>query len=327
MKIGVIGIGGKTATMFAKELVPIGEVFGIGKKEEIEKIRKKKLFVKRNKNEELVEIPLIEENEFPKDIQFDFLFLCIKNPVFEAVKFYYQKVKEKKFPLPALFLSQNGIEAGEDAILALNEVFGERAKEISIFRISLFNPVEKKKVKEKEFVIYSLPVRLAISQISGKEIKIREIFEKTKIETYSVSQKDSKNMEYSKLFLNLIGMACAVEGFSIFEGFKKREIFKKEVLALREYIKAVKENKGKFLNFPHYPVKFLSFLFQLPIPFLFLISPILAFLIEKGRKGKPKDLDEIDYYNGAVIKLAKKAELKVPINEEILKKAKEKYVH
>jgi hypothetical protein len=122
-------------------------------------------------------------------------------------------------------------------------------------------------------------------------------------------------------------MACAVEGFSISEGFKKREIFKKEVLALREYIKAVKENKGKFLNFPHYPVKFLSFLFQLPIPFLFLISPILAFLIEKGRKGKPKDLDEIDYYNGAVIKLAKKAGLKVPINEEILKKAKEKYVH
>jgi len=327
MKIGVIGIGGKTATMFAKELMPVGEVFGIGKKEEIEKIEKKKLFIKRNQKEELVELSLIEENEFPKETQFDFLFLCIKNPVFGAVKFYYQKIKDKKFSPPALFLSQNGLEAGEEAILALNEVFGEKAKEIPIFRISLFNPVEKKQDGGKTFILYSLPIRLAISQISGKEIKIREIFEKTKIEAFFVPQKDSKNMEYSKLFLNLIGMACAVEGLSIFEGFKKREILKKEVLALREYIKAVKTNGGKFLNFPHYPVKLLSFLFQFPISFLFLISPLLAFLIEKGRKGKPKDLDEIDYYNGAVVKLAEKVGLRVPVNEEIIKKAKEKYVY
>jgi len=122
-------------------------------------------------------------------------------------------------------------------------------------------------------------------------------------------------------------MACALEGLSISEGFKNKEIFKKEVLALREYVKVVKANGGRFLNFPHYPVKFLSFLFQLPIPFLFLISSLFGSLVEKERKGKAKDLDEIDYYNGAVIKLAKKARLKVPINEEILKKAKEKYVH
>jgi len=190
MKIGVIGIGGKTATMFAKELMPVGEVFGIGKKEEIEKIEKKRLFVKRNQKEELIDLLLIKENEFPKDIQFDFLFLCIKNPVFGAVKFYYQKIKEKNFLPPALFLSQNGIEAGEDAILALNEVFGDKAKEIPVFRISLFNPVEKRKEGEKFFIIYSLPIRLAISQISGKEKKVKEIFEKAKIEAFFVSQKD-----------------------------------------------------------------------------------------------------------------------------------------
>jgi len=327
MKIGVIGIGGKTGTMFASELKNSGEVFGIGKKENLEKIKEKKIFIEKNQKRECLEnISLIEENEFPKEINFDFLFLCVKNPVFNVVKCYYQKIKEKNFLPPALFLSQNGIEAGEDAILALREVFGENSKEIPVFRISLFNAVEKKIEEEKIIISYSLPVRLAISQIFGKKMQIKDFFEKTKIKAFFVSQKDSKNMEYSKLFLNLIGMVCALENLSISEGFKNKEVFKKEVLALREYIKAVKKNGGKFLNFPRYPVKILSLIFQLPLPLLFLISPFLGNLIEKERRGKKKELDEIDYYQGAVIKLAKKVNLEAKINEEILEKAKKQCI-
>jgi len=322
MKIGIVGIGGKTGSMFARELKDSGEIFGIGKKEIIEEIKKGKVFVERNGKREKLECNLIEIEEFPKDFQFDCLFFCIKNPVFDAVKFYYQKIKEKNFSPPALFLPQNGISAGEDAILALKEVFGENSKEIPIFRISLFNAVEKKLEGENVIFSYSLPVRLAISQVFGKKIEIKNFFEKTKIEAFFVPERDSKNMEYSKLFLNLIGMACALKNLSIAEGFKKKEVFKKEVLALREYIRAVKLAGGKFLNFPHYPVKFLSFLFKIPIPVLFLISSFLGNLIEKERKGKKKELDEIDYYNGAVVKLAKKVGFEAKVNQEILEKAK-----
>jgi ketopantoate reductase len=322
MKIGIVGIGGKTGTMFARELKDSGEIFGIGKKEAIEEIKKGKVFVERNGKREKLKCNLIKVEEFPKDFQFDFLFFCIKNPVFDAVKFYYQKIKEKNFSPPALFLPQNGISAGEDAILALREVFGENSKEIPIFRISLFNAVEKKLEGENVIFSYSLPVRLAISQVSGKKLEIKKFFEKTKFEVFFVPTKDSKNMEYSKLFLNLIGMVCATENLSIAEGFKKKEVFKKEVLALREYIRAVKLAGGKFLNFPHYPVKFLSFLFKIPIPVLFLISSFLGNLIEKERKGKKKELEEIDYYNGAVVKLAKKVGFEAKVNQEILEKAK-----
>jgi len=327
MKVGVIGIGGKTGTMFARELKNIGEIFGIGKKENIEKIKKGKIFVERNQEKELVNVNLIEKEEFPKKLQFDFLFLCLKNPVFNAVKFYYQKIKEKNFLPPALFLPQNGIEAGEDAILALKEIFGEKSKEIPVFRISLFNAVEKKLEGEKILISYSLPIRLGISQIWGKEMKIKEFFKKTEIKVFFVPKRDSKNMEYSKLFLNLIGMVCAVENLTISEGFKNREIFKKEVLALREYIKVVKANGGKFLNFPRYPVKIFSLLFQIPIPLLSFFSSFLANLIEKERKEKKKNLDEIDYYNGAVVKLAKKVNFEAKVNEEILKKAKKIHVY
>jgi len=322
MKIGIVGIGGKTGTMFSRELKELGEIFGVEKKEAIEEIKRGKVFLEREGKRERVEFNLIEVEEFPKSLRFDFLFFCLKNPVFDAVKFYYQKIKEKGFLPPVLFLTQNGFSAGEEAILALKEVFGKNSKEIPVFRVSLFNAIEKKAEGKNVIVSYSLPVRLAISQISGKKIEIKNFFEKTKIKAFFVPQKDSKNMEYSKLFLNLIGMACATENLSITEGFKKKEVFKKEVLALREYARVVKLAGGKFLNFPRYPVKFFYFLFQIPIPILFLFSPFLANLIEKERKGKKKELDEIDYYNGAVVKLSKKVNFEAKVNEEILKKAK-----
>jgi ketopantoate reductase len=79
--LGVIGVGGRTGTMFAFELKNSGEVFGIGRKEEIELIKEKKLFVKRGKNEFLFEGKTIKDFEFPKGISFDALFLTVKNPV------------------------------------------------------------------------------------------------------------------------------------------------------------------------------------------------------------------------------------------------------
>jgi hypothetical protein len=117
-------------------------------------------------------------------------------------------------------------------------------------------------------------------------------------------------------------MASASHGFSIKEGFSKKEIFKEEIEALREYKRIVYLKKGKFLNFPHYPVNFFSFLISLPISFLFPFRNFLANLLERGRIGKLKDLDEIDYYNGGVVKMAKELNLEAAVNFKILKRAK-----
>jgi len=43
----------------------------------------------------------------------------------------------------------------------------------------------------------------------------------------------------------------------------------------------------------------------------------LANIISRERQGKLKDLDEIEYYNGAVVKLGKKIGVKTPANEKI----------
>jgi 2-dehydropantoate 2-reductase len=325
LKIGVIGVGGRTGTMFAFELKNSGNVFGIGRKKEIDLIKEEKIFIKRGEKEFLFKEETICDFEFPKGISFDFLFLTVKNPVGPAISYYYRKIKEENLKPPVLFLSQNGIEASEDAVSCLKEIFGQDFKKISVFRISLFNAIEKKILEDKTYILYSLPIRFALAKVCGEseDEKIFEIFKENKnFEIFFLPEKEMKNMEYSKLFLNLIGMASATHGFSIKEGFSKKEIFKEEIQSLREFKKVVLFKKGRFLNFPHYPVKILSFLISLPLFFLFPFRKLLANLIEKGRLGKLKDLDEIDYYNGGVVKMAKELGLEAPINFRILKRAK-----
>jgi hypothetical protein len=318
-RIGIVGMG-RTGSMFFQELKEFFEVFGISRKEDIELIKRGKVWIKKNGKETVLRGNFLSNEEF--NHSFDFLFFTVKNPAGPAISFYFKKIKEKKLKIPAIFLSQNGIEAGEEAIFVLKEIFGEKAKEISVFRISLFNPVDREEKNGKILISYSLPIKMAMAQISGPKIDVSQIFKGKNFKVFFVDQKNAKNMEYSKLFLNLIGMPSATYGLSIKDGFSKKEIFKEEILALREYKKVVKLSGGKFLNFPGYPVKFLSFLISLPISLLFPFRKILAEKIEKGRVGKKKDLDEIDYYNGAVLKMVKKLKVEVPINSKILERAK-----
>lgn len=323
--MAIVGVGGRTGTMFAFELKDVVEVFGIGRETEIDLIKNEKLFIKRGKETILFKEKTIVDSEFPKEIAFDFLLLAVKNPVASVVRYYYEKIKEKNLKPPTLFLPQNGIEAGEEAMSILKEIFGKEKDNISVFRISLFNSVDKKIFDDKNYIIYSLPIRMAISKISGTDNprEIIEIFQKANFKTTLIPSKEVKNMEYSKLFLNLIGIASATKGFSVEQGLLKKEVFKEETEALREYIKLVKLSKGKFLNFPHCPVKFFSILISLlPLKLLFLFRRFLTELVKKGRAEKPKDLDEIDYYNGAVVKWGKKLLIPTPINQKILERAK-----
>jgi ketopantoate reductase len=327
-KIAVIGVGGRTGTMFAFELQKVAEVLGIGK--EIKKISQKKFFVQRGeKSPQLFKERVIPSSQWPPDDPFpEIIFLTTKNPVGKIIKYYYQKIKEKKgfLSLPTLVLSQNGILAGRDALRALREIFGPASKKIRIVRISLFNPIDKRERNNKSYIVYSLPIRLAFAKLSGPgSLKdLNSVFKKAGFEAKEFSQERVKDMEISKLFLNLIGMASASNALSIKEGFQKKETFKKEIGALKEYVKVVRASRGKFLNFSHCPVKLLAFLIDiLPIKVLLPFRNHLAKVVTQGRKGKPKDLIEIEYYNGAVVRLGKKTRTPTPINQKIIQKSSE----
>jgi len=325
-KIAVIGVGGRTATMFATELSKVANILGIGL--DIKTVQEGKLLIDRGQKEmKVFQEKVISPNFWPReDFLPEIIFLAVRNPIGKILEFYYQKLKEKNLPLPDLVLSQNGIGCLEETERILKKVLGSDFLKIRVVRVSLFNPVDRKKENDKLFIAYSLPIRLAFSKFSGpgdlKDFSI--LFKDAGIEAVEILPEKVKEMEFSKLFLNLIGMVSATKGLSIKEGFQNKEIFKEEILALKEYIKVVRANGYNFLNFPHYPVStFSNFINTLPLSLLLPFRNYFAKIITKGRKGKPKDLSEIKYYNGAVVTLGMKIGIRCPINQKVVERALE----
>jgi ketopantoate reductase len=331
-KMAVIGVGGRTGTMFAFELKNSADILGVAKEKEANLIKEKHFYIKReNGFSELFDLKVIKDTDFHQEPEPDIIFLATKNPVSAPIRYYLKELKKK----PILLISQNGISAIFDAKKTLKEIFGNEAEKIRLVRIVLFNPIDKEKEENKIYIKYSLPIKAAFSEVSGQVLRsdsgqveiedIVKIFKEAGFEIKEFPQKDSKNLEFSKLFLNLIGMASASRGLSVKEGFSDKETFDEEIKVIKEYIRTVKSTGGNFLNFPNYPVKLLANLFVF-LPFFILLPfrNILADIISKGRGGKPKDLDEIDYYNGAVVELGKKTGVKTPVNEKVYKRVLEK---
>ncbi len=315
-KIAVIGVGGRTGTMFCFELKDVANVLGIGK--EI----KKKLLVERKKGQtELFEGRIILDSQWSlNDFIPEIIFLAIKNPVGLVIKYYYQKMK-KKGVFPTLILPQNGAAVTEEALSALKEVLGSDYDKIRIIRLNLFNPIDRKQKNGNLVVNYSLPIKVAFGKVAGlRDTKdIKELFEKAGFEAQEFSAKQIKNMEFSKLFFNLIGIPSATRGLDIQQGFKSSETFTEEFQALKEYIQVVKKSGNSFVNFQKYPVKWLTLIIHiLPIKLLLLFRKNIAKIITKGREGKPKDLAEIKYYNGFVVDLGEKLGIPTPINQKIV---------
>ena len=301
-RVAIVGVGGRTGTMFSFEIGRNNEVLGIARKETIDFLEKNELYIDRGNDPVLFKEKVIEDVAFSESDNPDIVFLANKNPVSAVLKYYFQKCGSKK---PIFVLSQNGIDAINSAKKTLEEI--AKPEDIKVVRMVLFNAIDRK----QDCLKYSLPIKVALSQALG-DTGVKEVYSLLKESGFRVnkfSKKDAKNLEYSKLFLNLIGMASASRGLSISEGFQDKEVFTEEIEALKEYIEIVRFAKGNFLSFPGYPISFFVSLLSLPTSFLIPFRNKLSNMISKGRGDKPKDLDEIDYYNGAVVNLANKIKL------------------
>lgn len=314
IKIAVIGIGGRTGTMFAFELAKASDVLGIGR--EIEK----EILVERESKREPFLVETISDSNWSTSYIPDIIFLATKNPVSPVIEYYYGKMSDRS-DFPTLILSQNGAVVTEEASCALKKALGPNYDKVRIIRLNLFNPIDRKQESNNVIVNYSLPIKVSFGKVSGpgdtKDIK--KLFKKAGFEAQEFSAKQIKNMELSKLFFNLIGMPSATRGLSVVEGFEDKESFIEEFLALKEYVGAVEWSGHSFVNFPKYPVKVLSFLIKiLPINLLVPFRKNIAQIVSKGREGKPKDLSEIRYYNGIVVDLGKRANVLTPINLKVV---------
>ncbi|MEF3245043.1 MAG: hypothetical protein K6343_03545 [Caldisericaceae bacterium] len=320
MKIAIVGVGGRTGSLFAYELKNTVKIFGFAGKKSYEKILKGNVFI--NKNRELFKLGTnLLTNNLNEDV--DFLFLTVKNPIKEVLKEYLTKIGK---PVN-LILSQNGITAVDEAKEAIYETFHKIPSEIRIIRLVLFNAVSMTK-DANTIISYKTPIRVAFGVAFGKDDldDLIEVFKDAKFEFTTVKKEDIKNMEYSKLFTNLIGLPSFSNGLNIYEGLKDKKSFEEEIGLLKEYIRVVEANGGEFSNFPHYPIKFFAKLVKvLPVGLLSLFRSLIAVMVLKLRGAKEKgNIDEIDYYIGNIIELARKKKIEVPICSEVLRRVNER---
>jgi len=321
----VVGAGGRTGTLFAHELRNSAKIVGVARHPQAEDIRGGRILVERKGSmPERLACDVIEDDAFTAEIAPDFLFLATKNPVAPSVRQYYERGQQED--PPDLILSQNGVVAAEEARTELERIFGSNAQRIRIIRVSLFNPISMERIEGNSVISYFLPIRLAFGVAFGPdEIQdLRGIFLESGFEAEEVPSKDVKNMEFSKLFTNLLGVPSSSHGLSIEEGFADRKVFEEEIESLREYARTVKESGGRFLNLHHYPIHlYASLLGCVPGPALSIFRKQIAKVITKGRGSKEKgNIDEIDYYSGAVVSMGERLGVETPVNRKIYRTMK-----
>jgi ketopantoate reductase len=319
-RIAVVGAGGRTGTLFAHELRNSAEIVGVARHPQAEDIREGRILVERQGSmPERLACDVIEDDAFTAEVAPDFLFLATKNPVAPSVRHYYKQGQQEK--PPDLILSQNGVVAAEEARTELEGIFGVRADAIRILRVSLLNPVSVRTADDKTVIAYFAPVCLAFGVASGPDETqdLLELFLGAGIEAEAVASCDVKNMEFSKLFTNLLGVPSAAHGLTIEEGFADRAVFEEEIRALREYAQVVKRSEGRLLNLRHFPTGlYATLLGTVPIPILSLFRKQIATVITKGRGSKEKgNIDEIDYYSGAVVSMGERLGVETPVNRKI----------
>jgi len=324
----IVGIGGRTGSMFAKELGSVSRVTGAGFDREIDAIARGGIMTLGGdlpaRALDVFAVRAVDYGQIALWLAPDYIFLTTRNPVGEIVKTYYKPFAGQD-KIPTLIISQNGLSAIDDAKAALSEIFGSKADHVGIIRISLIDPVDAQVVDGKSQIIYRLPIRLGFGGVGTTDAgEVAEVFKKAGFKTERFFGQGVLAMERSKLYMNLIGMASAAAGMTVAQGLSDPRIFKQEVLMLREYAAAVKKNKGSFTTLAGYPIGQIAFLLgNLPLSLLVLFRKNLIEIVAKNRNNKPKDINEIDYYNGEVIRLGQKAGVPTPVNEEIVRRAKE----
>jgi len=339
--IYIIGVGGRTGVMFARELREAVEIIGVGMAREIEAIGHQGIEIRRGKNgsEKFNVCAILPENfntnlgkKYP-----DFIWMAVRNPVSDAVEFYYRNFKGKD-RIPAMILSQNGLSVIGDAKAGLTRALGHEADKVRIIRVSLINGVDliaeqtvsdEAAARQSEImtIAYKIPIKLGFGAADGqKAMDLKKVFNTGKFKCQEFSGSNLVRMENSKLFTNLIGMAAAANGLPVSAGLLDKKVFTEEAAMLKEFILAVKASDSGFVdNFAGYPINFFAKLFLLPAGWLMPFRAVFEHIVAKGRN-RPKDLSEIDYYNGEVIKLGKRFGIPTPVNERIVAQAKKRKV-
>ncbi|MCK4520180.1 MAG: ketopantoate reductase family protein [Candidatus Omnitrophica bacterium] len=175
-------------------------------------------------------------------------------------------------------------------------------------------------------VVHNFKGDLILGNIFGEKVADLE-----KVNSFLSSVFDSvisdkiKGAKYLKLFINLNNCIPAILGLSMQEAFSGLKFAKIAIELNREAFNIVKASGIELADLPTFPLARLERLVSMEVDKAADIfskvmaslsrEPLYGSILQSIKSGKPS---EIDYINGEIVSLAKKNNLKAPINEKIV---------
>jgi 2-dehydropantoate 2-reductase len=310
MKYAVIGLGAVGSIIGGLLSKNNENVILIGKKKQIEQIKKDGLKISTNQSETIIE-NLNISSDFASVEKVDIIFVCVKS---QDTKKLFLELKDFLKEKTVIISLQNGVRNAE--------IINRIVKNKVLSSVVLFNALYKKPGK----VNLTIKGGILLENNEKYSKKIDDLFKDTSIKITLV--KNIKDYQWSKLILNLQIAVTALTGQTIKESIINRDSRKILAETMSEGVKIVEKSDIKLEKLPGLdPKKMIKRLNRLNSLFLRIGSKFLG-LSENARNSMWQSLarnkkTEIDFINSEIVKLAEKNNLKAPINKKLVKYVKQ----
>ena len=312
MKYAVIGLGA-VGSIVGGLLTKSGEnAVLIGKKNQVDIINQKGIRINGIKGSILVEnVHASSDLSSIEDV--DLIIICVKSQDTENLANNLKQHIKKS----ALILSlQNGVRNSK----ILNQITGNKA----ISGVVLFNALYSKPGD----VTLTIRGGLLIEDESSYSEAIDKLFNSFKM--VGLSSKSAENIEgfqWSKLIVNLQNAVTALTGQTIKESIIDSNSRSILIATMKEGMYVLEKSKISIKTLPDMdPKKIINRLSFYNSIILKIGSKLMRLqnartsMWQSLSRGK---LTEIDYINGEIVNLARKNNLKAPINEKLVEKIKD----
>jgi 2-dehydropantoate 2-reductase len=307
MKIAVIGAGAIGNLVAGYLKLKDEDISLIGRPGSVEAIKKDGLNISGVRGDFKVNLHVFERlHEMP-----DLVILTVKTQDIEkAVKDNLKFLKDTY-----LLTTQNGIQAE-------NIVSKYIPKKNIISSIIMFGSTYLEPAK----VVHNFEGNWIIGNIfcsnDSSVNKIRDVLQKI---FPTIITNDIRGMKYLKIFINANNCIPAILGVSMQEAFRDLEISRISIAIWKEGLDIVKKSGIGLVSLPDFPLERLMGLASMStieaakifsgIMVNLSKEPLYGSILQSIKRGRPS---EIDYINGELVNLARKNNLRAPLNEKLV---------
>lgn len=307
MNIAIIGAGA-IGSVVAAYLAKAGEdVVLIGRKDQVETIKRNGLRVTGARGEENFPVQALTR----LDREYDLVIFTVKTQDIEAAG-----VENQAFLKNCLVLSsQNGIQS--DAILARHFGKARIYSSIVMFGATYTKPGE---------VVFNFEGDWIIGKPFGpRDEKLDAIAGVLNKGFNAVVSDNITGMKWLKLFVNFNNCIPALTGRSMQETFADMDLCRLSILLLKEGVGIIQKNGIQLVSLPKFPAERIYGMANMPLDqasgvinkTLTTLSkePLYGSILQSIMRGRTS---EIDYINGQVLKMVRSPTEEAPLNARVV---------